>query len=144
MPTIILFKVFKAIIGFQVDKIRTLGEKKTYKYLGILETDTIKQEEMIEKIKKSYLKRTRKLLKTKLWGRNLIWAVFLVRYSGPFWKWTREELKQMDQRIRKLMTIRHYILETTLTDYMYQEKREEEDLAAVKSTLTHRYDSRTT
>ena len=25
------------------DKIRTLGEKETYKYLGILEADTIKQ-----------------------------------------------------------------------------------------------------
>ena len=30
----------------------------------------------------------------------------LVRYSGPFLKWTREGLKQMDQRIRKLMTIK--------------------------------------
>ena len=28
------------------DKIRTLGEKETYKYLGILEADTIKQVEM--------------------------------------------------------------------------------------------------
>ena len=31
------------------DKIRTLGEKETYKYLGILEADTIKQVEMEEK-----------------------------------------------------------------------------------------------
>ena len=28
------------------DKIRTLGEKETYKYLRILEADTIKQEEI--------------------------------------------------------------------------------------------------
>ena len=35
------------------DNIRTLGEKETYKYLGILEADTIKQVEMKEKIKKS-------------------------------------------------------------------------------------------
>ena len=27
----------------------------------------------------------------------------------------------------------------TLTDYMYQEKREEEDLPALKTALTHRY-----
>ena len=33
-------------------KIRTPGEKETYKYLGILETNTIKQQEMKEKIKK--------------------------------------------------------------------------------------------
>ena len=31
------------------DKIRTLGEKETYKYLDILESDTIKQVEMKEK-----------------------------------------------------------------------------------------------
>ena len=33
------------------EKIRTLGEKETYKYLGTLEADTIKQVEMKEKIK---------------------------------------------------------------------------------------------
>ena len=32
------------------DKIRTLGEKETYKYLCTLEADTIKQVEMKEKI----------------------------------------------------------------------------------------------
>ena len=54
------------------DKIRTLGEKETYKYLGILEADTIKQVEVKEKIKKEYLRRTRKLLETKLFSKNLI------------------------------------------------------------------------
>ena len=32
------------------DKIRTLTENETYKYLGILEADTIKQVEMKDKI----------------------------------------------------------------------------------------------
>ena len=91
------------------DKIRTLREKETYKYLGILETDTIKQVEMKEKIKDEYLKRTRKQLETKLCGRNLIkgintWAEPLIRYSGPFLNGTRKELKKMDQRTKKLMT----------------------------------------
>ena len=71
------------------DKIRTLAENETYKYLGILEANTIKQVEMKDKIEKEYLRRTRKLLETKLSSRNLIkgintWAVPLVRYSGPF------------------------------------------------------------
>ena len=48
------------------DKIRTLAENKTYKYLGILEADAIKQVEMKNKVKKEYLRRTRKLLETKL------------------------------------------------------------------------------
>ena len=42
------------------DKIRTLGENETYKYLGILEADTIKQGEMKDKIQKEYLRRTKK------------------------------------------------------------------------------------
>ena len=54
------------------DKIRTRGENETYKYLGILEADTIKQVEMKDKIQKEYLRRTRKLLETKLSSRNLI------------------------------------------------------------------------
>ena len=42
---------------------------------------------MKEQIKKEYLRRTRKQLKTKLYSRNLIkkistWVVSLVRYSG--------------------------------------------------------------
>ena len=66
-------------------------KNETYKYLGILEADTIKQAEMKEKIQKEYLRRTRKLLETKLDSRNLIkgintWAVPHVRCSGPFLK----------------------------------------------------------
>ena len=34
------------------DKIRTLAKNETYKYLGILEADTIKQVEMKKKIQK--------------------------------------------------------------------------------------------
>ena len=91
------------------EKIRTLGENETYKYLGILVPDNIKQEQMKHKIQK-YLRWTRKLLETKLSCRNLIkgintWALPLVRYSGLFLKWTRDELKQMDRRTRKLMTM---------------------------------------
>ena len=54
------------------DKIRTLGEKETNKYLGILEADTIKRVEMKGKIQKEYLRRTRKRLETNLSIRNLI------------------------------------------------------------------------
>ena len=88
------------------DKIRTLSENETY----ILEADTIKQVEMQDKIQKEYLRRTRKLLETKLSRQNLIkgintWAVPLVRYFRPFLKWTRDELIQIDQRTRKLITM---------------------------------------
>ena len=72
------------------DKIRRLAENETYKYFGIPEADTIKQVEIKDKIQKEYLRRTRKLLETKLSSRNLIkgintWALLLVRYfPDPF------------------------------------------------------------
>ena len=111
------------------DKIRTSREKETYKYLGILEADTIKQVEMKEKIKKEYLRRTRKLLETKLCCGNFIkgintWAVPLIRYSRPFLKWTREELKQMDQRPRKLMTIHKVLHPRDDVDRLYLSRKE--------------------
>ena len=74
------------------------GEKESYKYLQILEADTIKQMEMKEKIKKEYQRRPKKLHESKLYRRNLIkwtntWTVHLVKYSGPFLRWTTKELK---------------------------------------------------
>ena len=81
-----------------------------YKYLTILEADTIKHAKMKEKIKSEYLRRTRKLLETKLNSWNLIkvintWTVPHVRYTRPFLKGTREELKKTGQRTRKLITM---------------------------------------
>ena len=110
-------------------KIKTLAENETYKYLGILEVDTIKQVEMKEKIQKEYLRRTRKLLETKLNSRNLIkgintWAVPLVIYSGPFLKWTRDELKQMDQRTRKVMTMHKALHPRDDVDRLYVSRKE--------------------
>ena len=109
------------------DKIKTLAENETYKYLGILETDTIKQAEM--KIQKEYIRRTRKLLETKLNSRNLIkgintWVVPLIRYSGPFLKWTRDELKQMDQRTRKLMAMHKALHPRDDVDRLYVSRKE--------------------
>ena len=104
--------------------IRMLGKKEAYKYFGILEVDTIKQVEMKEKIKKEYLRKNRKLVETKPYCRNLvkginIWAVCIVRYSGSFLKWTREELKQMDQRTRKLMTMHKALHPRGTVDRLY-------------------------
>ena len=50
------------------------------------------------------------ILETKLHKRNFTkgmktGVVHLAKYSGPFLKWTREELQQMDQRTTKLMAM---------------------------------------
>ena len=93
-----------------------------------MEVDTIKQEQMKDKTQKEYLRRTKKLLETKLSCRNFIgintWVVPLVRYSGPFLKWTRDELKQMDQRTRKLMTMRKSLHPRYNVDRLYVSRKE--------------------
>ena len=53
-------------------KFRTLGEKVTYRYLGMLKADTIKEVELEVKVFKKYLRRKRKQLKTKLNNRNFV------------------------------------------------------------------------
>ena len=122
------------------DKIRTLAENGTFKYLGTLEADTIKTVEMKNKIQKEYLRRTRKLLETKLNSRNLIkgintWAVPLVRYSGPFLKWTRDELRQIDQRTRKLMTMHKELHPRDDVDRIYVPRKKGRGLASIKDSV---------
>ena len=123
------------------DKIRMLEENETHRYLGIMEADTIKQVQMKRTIRKEYLRRTWKLLETKLFSRNLIkgintWAVSLVRYSGPFLKWTREELKQMDQRTRKLMTMHKALHSRDDGDRLYVSRKEgRRGLASIEDTV---------
>lgn len=52
------------------ETIRMHSKQHGYKFLGILESDTIKQTK--EKVKKEYIKRTKTLLETKIYDRNLI------------------------------------------------------------------------
>ena len=78
--------------NYQIKKKSEHSEKKkNYKYLEILEADAIKQVEMKEKVKKEYLRRIRKLLKTKLYSRNLIkgintWAIPPCKILGAILK----------------------------------------------------------
>ena len=85
--------------------------------------------EMKNKIQKEYLTRTRKLHETKFSCRNRIkrintWTVFLIRFSRPFFKWTRDELRQMDQRTRKLMTMRKALHPRDDVDRLYVPRKE--------------------
>ena len=58
-----------------------MQDNKGYKYLGILQIDKVKEQEMKENITKEYKRRVRKVLETKLNGENMIkginiWAVY--------------------------------------------------------------------
>ena len=51
-------------------------------------------------------------------------SVPLVRYSGPFLKWSRDEHKQMDQRTRKLMTMHKALHPRDDVDRLYVSRKE--------------------
>ena len=72
-----------------------------YKYLGILETEKIKEKKMKEKFSKEYLPRLKLILRLKLNGRNKIiplniWAVLITRYGAGILKWNTDTLKNFD------------------------------------------------
>ena len=75
------------------------NNNETYKYLGILEADTIKQQEMKEKIKKDYLRRARKLHETKLQEScqrdKYMGNPHLVWYSGSFLNGLEKNLSKL-------------------------------------------------
>ena len=90
--------------------IKSLQEGESYKYLGILEADKFLEEKMKLNVSNEYIRRIRKVLKSKLNGTNLIrgvntWAVSLLRYSATFASWRKSELQAIDRKTRKLFTI---------------------------------------
>ena len=90
--------------------IESLQEGESYKYLGILEADKFLEEKMKLNVSKEYIRRIRKVLKSKLNGENLVrgvntWAVSLLRYSAAFVSWKKSELKVIDRKTRKFFTI---------------------------------------
>ena len=102
---------------------------ENYKYLGVLEADTIKMELMKEKIMKEYRRRVKKVLGSKLNGENTIkainvWAVSVVRYSGGIVDWTVDELKEADKKTRKLLTLNGALHPRSNTDRLYLPRAE--------------------
>ena len=110
----------KLILGFIVEssgialpdgaEIRSLEQSEGYKYLGILQSDDIKNNEIKQMSKKEYFRRARMVLKANLNGKNTIesinsWAVATVRYSAGIVNWTKEDSREMDRKTRKLLTV---------------------------------------
>ena len=109
--------------------IQSMEEGQHYKYLGVLEADDIKHSDMKEVIRKEYLRRVKKVLKSKLNGGNTIkaintWAVSLVRYAAGIVNWTKAELDEIDRKTRKIMTIYRALHPRADVDRLYLPRSE--------------------
>ena len=109
--------------------IKSLQEGESYKYLGILEADKFLEERMKLNVSKEYNRRLRKVLKSKLNGKNLVhgvnaWAVSLLRYSAAFVNWRKSELEVIDRKTSKLFTIYGALHPKSDVDRLYIPRKE--------------------
>ena len=110
-------------------EIRSLEQSEEYKYLGILQSDDTKNKEMKQTTKKECFRRVRKVLKASLNGKNTIesinsWAVATVRYSAGIVSWTKEDLREMDRKTRKLLTVYRCMHPQADVDRLYWKRKE--------------------
>ena len=100
-------KNFNLSLGKQLRQLE-IGE--AYKYLGIQQSSTNHSKVVKTTTMTEYNRRVRAILKSKLSGGNQIsaintYAVPVVTYTAGIIDWTKEELRQMDTKTRKKMTI---------------------------------------
>ena len=72
--------------------------------------DDFKDESVKDRLSKEYLRRVKKVIRSKLNGGNIMrvinsWAVSLLRYSGGVVRWTKVELMNLDRKTRKLLIV---------------------------------------
>ena len=90
--------------------IEDLEPEERYKYLGVTEGDGIQHSSMREKIRKECFSRVRSILRSELNARNRINAINslalpVVTYSFTIINWSLTEIKKVDTKIRKLLTM---------------------------------------
>ena len=109
--------------------IKSLQKGESYKYLGILEEDKFLEEKMKLNVSKEYIRRLRKVLKSKINGKNLVrgvntWAVSLLRYSAAFVSWRKSELQAINRKTGRLFTIYGALRPISNADRLYIPRKE--------------------
>ena len=106
------------------NEIKQLKGEENYKYLGILEEGDINHDKIKNNVRSEYNRRLKLILKSKLNGRNKVlaintYAIPVVRYTAGIVKWNVEEVKEIDRKTRKLMTIHHGLHPRADVDRLY-------------------------
>ena len=80
-------------------------------------------------VSKEYIRRLKKVLKSKLNGGNLVhgvntWAGSLIRYSAAFVNWRKSELQAIDRKSRKLFKMYGALYPESDVDRLYISRKE--------------------
>ncbi|XP_044760151.1 uncharacterized protein LOC123317612 [Coccinella septempunctata] len=91
------------------NSISALGEDESYKYLGINQAHEINTSEMKEIFRQKLYKKVKLLLKSGLNSKSLftainIWAIPSLTYSFGILTWSQTDLRDIDRKIRSLLT----------------------------------------
>jgi len=100
-----------------------------YKYLGVLQKDSLMSTEMKAKVKSEYFRRLGLLLKSELYAGNVIqginsWAIGIVRYTAGILDWGKSELKAMDVKTRKKLTLHGAFHRKSDVDRLYLKRKD--------------------
>ena len=103
-------------------------DRTGYTYVGMLETDKMKENEMKEKFSKEYLRRLRLILRPKFNGINKImaintWTVSVMRYGAKILKWNTYYLNSLGRKTRKFMTMYGALYPKSDVDRVYLRRK---------------------
>ena len=103
-------------------------EENGYKYLGVLEGAGLMTRKMKEIVRKEYLRRVKLVAGSRLYARSLItavntWAVSVVRYSAGVLDWKEKELKALDVKTRKILTMNGAFHMRSSVDRLYLKRQ---------------------
>ena len=109
-------------------EIKAMRKDSDYRYLGVLECDTVKNEKVKTLVQVEYKRRLKSMLKSKLNGGNLVkainaYAASVVRYTAGIVKWTKEELETLDRMTRRQLTLYGALHPRSDVDRLYVDRK---------------------
>jgi len=110
-------------------EIQESEQGKTYRYLGIEEGVGIQHQQMKERLKQEYNRRVRMIMKSELNARNKITAIEalavpVLRYSFGIINWRTEDIKKIDRKTRKILTVHKVHHPKADIDRLYVKRKE--------------------
>ena len=117
------------ILLYDGEVIKELDNTEIYKYLGVDENSGICLKQMKTKVKNEYFHRIKKILKTKLNGKNIITAINsfampALSYGFAILDWSITELDEIDRNTRKLLKKFHILHNKSDIHRLYIPRRE--------------------